>query len=323
MIIQDRIYGAIEITNPLLIDLINSKPFQRLKKISQDGAAHFIQPHRNVTRFEHCIGAWYLSSRYNRPLEEQIASLLHDLPHTAFSHVIDNVVEDKNHEYHDRFLEKVILDSEIPQILEKHQTSLDKILAKESFPLLNNNLPDISVDRWDYFMRDGYSGNLIPKETIALFLNNIKEKDEKFYFTDIRVASLFSILFMNCSRLLWLDPSSHGSFFLLAEAIKTALKKEYITEQDFFTNDDILMEKLRQTNDPEITTYLERLKPNKEFHYAPKDQAEFYGFNKTRSVNPWVLQDNKLQQLSSLVPGLQEYFAEFKANYSYLGVNQS
>ncbi len=323
MTIHDRIYGNIIITDPLIIELILSKPFQRLKEINQHGAGNYIQTHRNVTRFEHCIGAWYLSKRFNRSIEEQIASLLHDVPHTAFSHVIDLVVGDQKHEYHDRFLKKVILASEIPEILRKHNLVLEKVLDKDAFPLLNNNLPDISVDRWDYFMRDGFSCNVLPKETIALFLNSIKEQNEKFYFEEIGIASLYSIMFMNCSRLLWLDPTSHGSFFVLAEAIKIAWAKNHITQSDFFTTDAVLMKKLQQTNDPEILSFLNRLKPGMEFHYASKEQAEFYGMNKPRYVDPWIMQNKKLHLLSDLTPGLKEYFSEFKSRYMYIGVNQN
>jgi HD superfamily phosphohydrolase len=322
MIITDRIYGKIEITNPLIVELINSKPFQRLKHISQDGASHFLQPFRDVTRYEHCIGAWYLSEKFNRPIEEQIASLLHDLPHTAFSHVIDFVVENKKHEYHDHFIKEVIVHSEIPEILKKHKVSLEKTLNKEDFYLLNNNLPDISFDRWDYFMRDGFNGSLLPKETVELFLTSIFEKNERFYFTDVRVANLFTIMFMNCSRLLWLDPASHGAFFLLSNAIKIALNKSYITKKDFFDTDAGLMQKLVDAKDSEIDALLQRLKPTTQFEYASIDEAEFYGSNKPRFVNPWIMRDGKLVQLSTITPGLQQYFDDFSKQHKNLGVKQ-
>jgi HD superfamily phosphohydrolase len=322
MIITDRIYGEIEITNPLIVELINSKPFQRLKYISQDGASHFLQPFRNVTRYEHCIGAWYLSKKFKRPIEEQIASLLHDLPHTAFSHVIDFVVENKNHEYHDQFIKKVIINSKIPEILKKHNVSLEKILNKDTFYLLNNKLPDISVDRWDYFMRDGFTDGLLPKQTVELFLTSIYEKDERFYFTDTRIANLFAIMFLNCSRLLWLDPASHGSFFLLSNAIKIAHTKNYITKEDFFDIDDVLMQKLVDAKDHEIDVLLKRLKPTTQFEYASIEEAEFYGANKPRFVNPWVLHEKKLVHLSELTPGLKQYFTDFKKQHQNLGVKQ-
>src|SRR5581483_74711 len=116
--------------------------------------------------------------------------------------------------------------------LKKHTVSLKKVLNKDGYYLLNNDLPDISVDRWDYFMRDGFTNELLPKRTITLFMKSIHEKNERFYFTDKAVANLFAIMFMNCSRLLWLDPASHGSSFLLSNAIKIALEKHFITEED-------------------------------------------------------------------------------------------
>lgn len=322
MKIPDRIYGEITITNPLIEELILSKPFQRLKGISQDGAPHFIQPVRDVTRFEHCIGTWYLSQKFHRTIEEQIASLLHDIPHTAFSHVIDFVMHDKKHEYHDKFTKQIIINSEIPDILKMHDISLEKVLAKECFPLLNNDLPDISVDRWDYFMRDAFTIGLLPKETITLFLENIHEQDEKFYFSEKRIAGMFAILFMNSSRLIWLDPTSHGSFFLISEAIKIALEKHFITQEDFFMEDAQVLQKLQATNDEHIISLLNRLQPGREFNYAEKDQAEFYGPNKPRYVDPWVLADGQLVHASAVIPNLTEYFAQFVATHTNLGVRQ-
>lgn len=322
MIINDRIYGEINITNSVINELIESKPFQRLKKISQDGASHFIQPIRNVTRYEHSIGVWYLSHKFNRPIEEQIAALLHDLPHTAFSHVIDFVMNDEKHEFHEKFTEKLILNSEIPNILAKNKIDIKKVLNKENYDLLENNLPDISVDRWDYFMRDTSMMNLIPKILIQEFLTEMKLEDNKFYFEDIKLASAFAIYFVNCSRLVLLDPTSHGSYFLLANAIKKGMELAVITEEDFFTDDDTVLNKLINIDNSEINNYLNRLKPGKEFIYVSKEEAEFFGPNKPRYVDPLVKVEGKLKRVSTLVPSLEYFFKEFAQNYKYLGVKQ-
>lgn len=322
MIIHDRIYGKLDIRPKIIEEIILSKPLQRLKKISQDGAPHFIQPIRNVNRFEHSVGVWYLSSIFKRPIEEQIACLLHDVPHTAFSHVIDFVVGDERHEFHERFTEKIIINSEIPDILQKHGVNLKKVLQKEKFDLLENNLPDISFDRWDYFMRDGFAINFLPKVMVREFTQNIHLSRDRLYFKDIRLASTFAILFLSFSRLIWLDPTSHGSFFLISEALKLALKAKLITEEDFFTNDELLMGKLRRANNPEVNKLLNRLQPGKEFEYASRAEAEFFGPNKPRYVNPWVRNHGRLVRLSSLVPNLGYYFEEFKTNYKNLGVKQ-
>jgi HD superfamily phosphohydrolase len=323
MLIEDKIYGRIKIDEPVIAELINSAPMQRLKEISQDGAPHYIQSIRTTTRFEHSVGAWYLSHRYSRPIGEQIASLLHDIPHTAFSHVIDFVMHDENHEYHDRFTKQIILESDIPDILKRHNVDLKKVLNKENYYLLDNKLPDISVDRWDYFMRDGFTFGLLPEQTIELFLKSVKMRDEKFYFEDVRVAGTFAILFMNFSRLMWLDPTSHGSFFLVAGALKKGLQDGIITEQDIFKTDDFVMDKLKAAHDPLIDSLLDRLQPGKDFSYAPEAEAEFFGPNKPRFVDPLVETGDGLKRLSELVPGMREYFEEFSTKYKYLGVVQA
>ncbi|MBI2620748.1 HD domain-containing protein [candidate division WWE3 bacterium] len=322
MVIKDRLYGEIQIGEPVVIDLINSKPMQRLKKISQDGAPHYIQPIRNVNRFEHSIGVWYLSHLHRRPIEEQIAALLHDTPHTAFSHVIDVVVEDENHEFHDKFTEKIITSSEVPEILEKHSIKLNDILNTHKFTLLENELPDLSFDRWDYFMRDGTALGFLPQTLVNEFIKHVKSGRSTLYFTDKALAATFAILFMNFSRLIWLDPTSHGSFYLMAEAIKLALERKIITEDDYFSDDETLMKKLRDAGVREINGYLNRLRPGREFEYVDKKDAEFYGPNKPRYVDPLVEIDGKFERTSKLVPNLGNYFEEFSGRYKILGVRQ-
>lgn len=322
MTINDRIYGEIKIKDQIIIDLINTPIFQRLKNISQDGAAHFIQPVRNVTRYEHSIGVYYLSCKYQKSMEERVASLLHDLSHTAFSHVIDFVMGDKKHEYADKKLNEMIINSPIPEIISSYGFDLKKVLNKENYLILDNSLPDISIDRLDYFLRDGYMMGFLPIFLINEFIKNLEEKDNTLFFRDKRLASTFAILFMNFSRLIWLDPSSHGSYFLLSNALKISLEKGEISENDFFSDENTLFTKLLTSKNNQVKGLLARLKENKEFVYAEKSQAEFFGPNKPRFVNPLVMVDDKLERVSKLVPNLTYYFEEFMQKYKVIGVNQ-
>lgn len=322
MIVSDRIYGDIEIKDRVIIDLINTLAFQRLKKISQDGAPHFIQPVRNVSRYEHSIGVWYLSNLFKRPIEEQIACLLHDLSHTAFSHVIDFVVKNEKHEFADGILNDIIYKSDIPLIIKTNGFDLEKILDKSKFPLLDNSLPDVSLDRWDYFMRDGFAIGFLPKSLIDTLLSAIFEKENVLYFKDIRLASTFAILFLSFSRLIWLDPTAHGAFFLIAEAIKIALEDKLISEEDFFTDDEVLFAKLKSSSNTKIQQLLNRLCPGNEFVYEEESKAEFFGQNKPRFVDPFVENMGKLVRVSKLTPSLKYYFEEFSQKYKKIGVCQ-
>jgi HD superfamily phosphohydrolase len=322
MIITDRIYGRVEVTDPLIIEQLESAPMQRLKEISQDGATHFIQPVWNANRFEHSFGAWYLSKQFNRPIEEQVACLLHDVPHTAFSHVIDFVMNDYEQEYHDRFLKQVVLGSNIPEICGKHGLDIHKVLQKEDYCLLDNRTPELSFDRWDYFMRDAHMLGILPLESVKLIISSAKLKDNQFYFEDLNVAGQLCLTTLMVCQLGYVSATSHGSWFLLAEALKVALKENIITEEDLFATDKIVWDKLKAAKRQKIDLYLERLNPGREFEYAPKDKAEFYGKNKARYIDPLVLKGDKLHKTSELVVGLAEYIEIFKRKCQYIGVKQ-
>ena len=165
MIINDRIYGTTKIQEPVLIDLIDSYPLQRLKGINQAGASQYAIKGKDVTRYEHSLGVMILLKKLNASLEEQIAGLLHDTPHTAFSHVIDFVFKSKNHDFHEKFHEEIITNSEIPTILKEYGFDTERFFNESNFPLLEKPLPDLCADRIDYTLRDlvasyGFKGKI-------------------------------------------------------------------------------------------------------------------------------------------------------------------
>jgi hypothetical protein len=120
----------------------------------------------------------------------------------------------------------------------------------------------------------------------------------------------------------YVSATSHGSWFLLAEALKIALKEKIITEEHLFTTDDAVWNELKAAKNEDIEVYLARLQPGREFEYAPKEKAEFYGRNKARYVDPFVLRDGRLQKTSELVAGLADYIEDFKQHCQYIGVKQ-
>ena len=111
MKIEDRVYGDFIVKEGVLIDLMESIPMQRIKGVNQAGASQYLFSGRDVSRYEHCVGVMILLDKLGAGLEEKIAGLLHDVPHTAFSHVVDFVYRDNNdnHDFHERFHEKIIM----------------------------------------------------------------------------------------------------------------------------------------------------------------------------------------------------------------------
>lgn len=104
-VFNDPIHGHVEL-HPLLIKIIDTPQFQRLRNIKQLGATYFVFPGASHNRFEHCIGVGYLAGRLVQALNEkqpellisrrdalcvQIAGLCHDLGHGPFSHMFDGM----------------------------------------------------------------------------------------------------------------------------------------------------------------------------------------------------------------------------------------
>ena len=101
-IFNDPIHGHIEL-HPLLVKIIDTPQFQRLRNIKQLGVSYFVYPGASHNRFEHCIGTCYLAGKLTRHLQEihpekiddrdvlcvEIAGLCHDLGHGPFSHMFD------------------------------------------------------------------------------------------------------------------------------------------------------------------------------------------------------------------------------------------
>src|ERR1700733_6161088 len=103
MIYNDSIYGRETIVDPVLLDLLDSTAVRRLRGVLQHGVTALLEITKPITRFEHSVGVMLLVRRAGGDLKEQVAALLHDVSHTAFSHVIDHVFHDQGTQsYHEQ-----------------------------------------------------------------------------------------------------------------------------------------------------------------------------------------------------------------------------
>lgn len=306
MIINDRVYGEIEITEPVLLELIQTKPLQRLKNVAQAGISKYIIKNRGVTRYEHSLGVMILLKKLGASLEEQIAGLLHDIPHTAFSHVADFVFTNKehSHEFHERFHEKIIMESEIPKIIEKHGFNITRLLNEHNFPLLEQNLPNLCADRIDYTLRDMTSAKGF-KEDINTYIKHFIVHNNEIIFSNKNTALLFAQDFIMMDDYSWSHPIEVAYYQLLADALKIALEENIITQEDLFTDDNTVFKLLQESKNTHIQKQLAMLTPNLKISLNEKDY-DFFARNKVRYVNPKFLDEN------NEVDYVFNHFPEFK-----------
>ena len=73
MRVVDPVYGAVEVDEPVLCELLESPPLRRIRGVHQAGATIYIEPAlRGLSRYEHCLGVMLLLRRFGASLGEQI-----------------------------------------------------------------------------------------------------------------------------------------------------------------------------------------------------------------------------------------------------------
>lgn len=189
-IINDPVYGFINIPNETIFDLIEHPFFQRLRRIKQLGLTHLVYPGALHTRFHHSLGAMHLMQQAISVLkakghqisseEEQgvlIAILLHDIGHGPFSHALEySLVKQTNHESISKIF-MVKLNEEFDYQL---TTGIDIFLHKYPKCFLSQLVSgQLDIDRLDYLKRDsfftGVSEGVIGTERIIKMLDIVDD----------------------------------------------------------------------------------------------------------------------------------------------------
>lgn len=174
-LLRDPLHGLIAIDESsrqgrLLVNLIDSAEFQRLRRVRQLGLAHLAFQGAEHSRFTHSIGAFHLMQRIVEQLGRMyaidselgfyacVAALLHDVGHGPLSHVFERFSGCP----HETWTARILHDpaSQVNQILSDYTRSLPSVIesmlsgmAKPGY-LCSLVSSQLDVDRLDYLLRD-------------------------------------------------------------------------------------------------------------------------------------------------------------------------
>lgn len=170
--IVDPIHSFIRVHETEL-KIIDLPIFQRLRRIRQLSGAHLTYPSAQHSRFEHSLGVMHIAGQAANALKERgllnpdqvqnirLAALLHDVGHGPFSHLFEEVLQEKRKISHEEIGKDIILKSEIGDILSKSEFD-KKFITKLAFGdakyrFVNEIISgSLSADMMDYLQRDGY-----------------------------------------------------------------------------------------------------------------------------------------------------------------------
>lgn len=315
MIYNDTVYGPMQIKEKVLINLMRTKAMERLKGVNQGGPfillkTDYIQAGYRTTRFDHSVGVCLLLEKFNASLEEQITGLLHDISHMVFSHATDFIFNrGVQQDYHEKFYEKMILNSDIHSILKKHGIDINSITNIKNFTLLETELPDLCADRIDYFLRDMCIYDRIVNEKRNEILNALTVFDGEIIFKEKGMARLFTEKFIEANRKLYCNAFQATLYKLISETLRLAMEKNIMTESDLFTTDLQVLNKLKESKDKEILdmlntiSYLNVVEDEKDYDYHLK--------SKVRCTDPKILIDNKVVRLSEIDESYRKLMNDF------------
>ena len=254
-VFRDPVHNYIPVEDELIYDLINSKEFQRLRRIKQLGSSSFTFHGAEHSRFSHCLGVYYLARRVtnifdkkysdiwdsNESLLTMTAALLHDIGHGAYSHTFERLF-DTNHE---TITQQIILspETEINTILRRVSPDFpDKVASVINHTYANKQVEQlissqIDVDRMDYLLRDSYfTGASYGEFDLTRVLRVIRPIENGIAFSrdGMHAVEDYIISRYQMYMQVYFHPASRAMEVLLQNLLKRA-KYLYPKEKEFFT----------------------------------------------------------------------------------------
>ena len=253
-VFRDPVHNYIHVDHQVIYDLINTKEFQRLRRIKQLGTSGYTFHGGEHSRFSHCLGAYEISRQITKIFDEKYpevwdrhenllvmaTALLHDVGHGAYSHTFERLFE-TDHEEITR------------QIITNPETEINQVLVQVSpdFPekvasVINHTYPNkqvvqlissqIDVDRMDYLLRDSYyTGASYGQFDLTRILrvicpveNGIAFKRNGMHAVEDYVVSRYQMYMQ-----VYFHPASRAMEVLLQNLLKRA-KILYEKQKDYF-----------------------------------------------------------------------------------------
>lgn len=205
-VFRDVVHDYIRVEYMPIWKLINTKEFQRLRRIKQLGGTSMVFPSAEHSRFVHSLGVYEITRQmteldqvkkhltdYER-LTVLCAALLHDLGHGPFSHSFEGIFQ-YNHEEMTTAL--IRGHTEVHDVLSQIDSQLPEDVAriiekKADKPMLVQMISSqVDADRMDYLLRDSYNcGVTYGQFDLSRILRTMRIVDNRIVFKSSGVQAI-------------------------------------------------------------------------------------------------------------------------------------
>ncbi len=304
-IINDPVFGFINIPGEFIYSIIQHPYLQRLNRIRQLGLASFVYPGAQHTRLHHSIGAMYLMNEAiiqlrskGHEITEQEAEgalaciLMHDIGHGPFSHVLENTLVTGIHHEEISLMLMNRIDKEY-----KGRLALTIEIFKNEYPkkflhqLVSGQL---DMDRLDYLRRDSFftgvhEGNIGSARIIKM----LNLKDDRLV---VEAKGIYSIEnFLMARRLMYWQVYLH----------KTAVASEKMLINTLKRAKELAGKGVELFASPSLSYFLYRSVDNSAFRNNPSAIGHFVDLDDNDiwcALKVWTTHPDKV--LSTLSKGI-------------------
>lgn len=276
-----------------IVEIINTVPFQRLRRLKQLGTAHWVWLGATHTRFEHSISVAYLAGYLAKTLQRkqpelgitdrqvilvQLAGLLHDVGHGPFSHVFDDAFLSNNTHPMAQHEERSV--AIVSQLLTDASYNANEIAFVQSlispgpndtgfmYEIVANHTNHLDVDKMEYVKRDtracGLAQGGFDTDTMRI-LNAARVIDGHICYHRKVYDDIYN-LFQTRYRLhttVYRHPAVVAIQYMVTDALKASglrLEREIEDMDRFCRLDDTILDSIRVSPDmPEARALIRRI----------------------------------------------------------------
>lgn len=282
MVVVDPIYGPLSLS-PRLAKILQSPLFTRLKGVHQNGSAYLVDPRQSTSRYEHSVGVMALAKMLTDDESVHVMALLHDISHTAFSHLADLVFGCENQDYHTIMRDHFLQSKQAKKMIEDCSVTQQELAVEKNLIVKGKN---INSDRLDYAIRDLKATNRIFHPEYASIINQLVLNNEgEIYCKDIATARLLFNKFLEANQCIYFDPKAEVAALVMAAILKKMYERGELTLSDFFTTDEAVIEKIKQSD---LKDTFEGITPQMTYSPSPTPTPYPGILRKLRFIDPNV-----------------------------------
>lgn len=137
------------------------------------------------------------------------------------------------------------------------------------------------------------------------FLEDVIAVDGKMVVQSVEMAEWFTETYYKEVIDFFMEPMNIYGNDMLAKTLKVALHKRIIHADDFLLEDEELISKLQQCNDPEVEALLSKVHRNVKVK-EDRNDYDLHQKNKVRLIDPPLLREGKIVQSSVVSENIRQ-----------------